>query len=491
VHDRLLALSTDASRAAAEAEAELRRLSLPEVLDACSADKRLPQRLVDKVEQVRAAGGLAALRALRGKCDALEADAAAAAGTADALLASEDESDAALMREYHDFDPEKLATGGNASSGLLGACRARLAQCRTRLRTAADVTKGLVNRLATGLPSLEAIEAPLEELQASLPHLDGTPLEAEPCVPALRKLLDDLDGLKADGAASLAAAHQAEQRQRGEAVQLGEGLLVHHLAGTLEEAMAELLASSGLEQLERDAKERSARRAELLRRLAEQARVFETARSDAHSYEARQAYLAKLRCATARPPAHPPACCSCLPRPRASSPVHPCLPTRSRGAEEALELQSGLKEGAAFYESVLHELTAVAEQASRISDRRERERAAFKRAVAARAAAPPPPPPPSATTGGRAQVAAATAFMAPSYPGAAPSYPTATPYAPQYHPAQAQPQPQPVVGLRQQPQPQSAPPKIGCCNCRRVFAVPAGSKIVACPYCGTHNRVPV
>ena len=66
---------------------------------------------------------------------------------------------------------------------------------------------------------------------------------------------------------------------------------------------------------------------------------------------------------------------------------------------------------------------------------------------------------------------------APSY-AAAPSYPTATPYAPQY---QAQPQ---------RPQPQSAPPKIGCCNCRKVFAVPAGSKIVACPYCGTHNRVP-
>ena len=150
------------------------------------------------------------------------------------------------------------------------------------------------------------------------------------------------------------------------------------------------------------------------------------------------------------------------------------------------------------------EISAVAEQAARISDRRERERAAFKRfaanQAAVRAAAPPPPPPPS-TTGGRAQVAAATAFMAPSntpsYPGAAsntpvvgvrqsaapsyaaaPSYPTATPYAPQY---QAQPQ---------RPQPQSAPPKIGCCNCRKVFAVPAGSKIVACPYCGTHNRVP-
>ena len=144
------------------------------------------------------------------------------------------------------------------------------------------------------------------------------------------------------------------------------------------------------------------------------------------------------------------------------------------------------------------EISAVAEQAARISDRRERERAAFKRFAANQAAvraAAPPPPPPSSTTGGRAQVAAATAFMAPSntpsYPGApsntpvvgvrqsaAPSYPTATPYAPQY---QAQPQ---------RPQPQSAPPKIGCCNCRKVFAVPAGSKIVACPYCGTHNRVP-
>ena len=182
----------------------------------------------------------------------------------------------------------------------------------------------------------------------------------------------------------------------------------------------------------------------------------------------------------------------------------PRLPTRSRGAEEALELQSGFQEGAAFYISVVREISAVAEQAARISDRRERERAAFKRFAANQAAvraAAPPPPPPSSTTGGRAQVAAATAFMAPSntpsYPGApsntpvvgvrqsaapsyaaAPSYPTATPYAPQY---QAQPQ---------RPQPQSAPPKIGCCNCRKVFAVPAGSKIVACPYCGTHNRVP-
>ena len=322
VHDRLLALSTTSKFDAMEVESELRRLSLPEVLDACSLDKRLPQRLVDKVEQVRAAGGLAALRTLRDKCDALEADAKGAAGTADALLAGEDESDAALMREYHFFDPEKLATGGHASSGLLTACRARLAQCRTRLRTAADVTKGLVNRLTTGMSSLEAIEAPLEELQAALPHLAGTPLEEEPCVPALRKLLDDLDGLKVDGAAALAAAHSAEQQGRGEAVQMAEGLLVHHLAGTLDEAMAELLASSGLEQLERDAKERSARRAELLRRLAEQARVFETARSDAHSYEARQAYLAKLRRATARPPAYPPACCSCAPRPRASSLAH-------------------------------------------------------------------------------------------------------------------------------------------------------------------------
>jgi hypothetical protein len=171
--------------------------------------------------------------------------------------------------------------------------RARLAQCRTRLRTAADVTRGLKSRLCAAEPGIEAIEAPLERLHASLPHLDGTPLEAEPCVPALRKLLDDLDGLKADGAASLAAAHAAEQQQRGSAVRLGEGLLLRQLAGTLEEAMAELLAP--LEAMERDAAERDVRRAELLHRLAEQARVFETARSDASSFEARQAYLAKLR----------------------------------------------------------------------------------------------------------------------------------------------------------------------------------------------------
>ena len=162
-----------------------------------------------------------------------------------------------------------------------------------------------------------------------------------------------------------------------------------------------------------------------------------------------------------------------------------CLPTLSRGAEEAIALHAGLKEGAAFYTSVVLELTATAQEASRISNQRYFERETFeKRADAAkRAAAAPPPPPPPAT--GRSQVAAATAFM-PSYPGAAPSqYPTA-----QAYPA-AQPQPRP----QSQPQPQphgggSAAPQIMCCNCRRVFQVPAGSKIVACPYCSTHNRVP-
>ena len=170
----------------------------------------------------------------------------------------------------------------------------------------------------------------------------------------------------------------------------------------------------------------------------------------------------------------------------------PRLPTRSRGAEEALELLSGFKEGAAFYTSVVRELSAVAEQAGRISDRRERERAAFKK----RAAAPPPPPPPS-TTGGRAQVAAATAFMAPSntpsYPGAASNTPVVgvrQSAAPSYAAAPSYPTANPYQTQLQRPQPQSAPPKIGCCNCRKVFAVPAGSKIVACPYCGTHNRVP-
>ena len=42
----------------------------------------------------------------------------------------------------------------------------------------------------------------------------------------------------------------------------------------------------------------------------------------------------------------------------------PRLPARSRGAEEALELQSGFKEGAAFYTSVVTKISAVAEQMS-------------------------------------------------------------------------------------------------------------------------------
>ena len=154
-----------------------------------------------------------------------------------ALLAAQDESDAALMRDFETFDPEQLASHGVASSTLLGACRARLAQCKTRLRTAADVTSGLKTRLNAAVGEAGAIEVPLEALHAALPHRDGTPLEVEPCVPTLHKLLDDLDGLKADSAASLAAAHAAEQQQQREA-HLGERLLQQQLAGTIEQATA-------------------------------------------------------------------------------------------------------------------------------------------------------------------------------------------------------------------------------------------------------------
>ena len=96
------------------------------------------------------------------------------------------------------------------------------------------------------------------------------------------------------------------------------------------------------------------------------------------------------------------------------------------------------------------------------------------------AAASPYPQPQQHAPSFQPYAQAAVAFQQPGAPAA---YPQAQPYgqqsrpqsAPQYAPVQASPR---------------APPKIMCYQCRRQFQVPAGSSIVACPYCQAHNRVP-
>jgi hypothetical protein len=70
-HERLHALSSAASEAAALAAQALRRHQLPEVLDACKADKRLPERLVAKIEQAKQKGDLAALTQKLERCERL------------------------------------------------------------------------------------------------------------------------------------------------------------------------------------------------------------------------------------------------------------------------------------------------------------------------------------------------------------------------------------------------------------------------------------
>lgn len=45
-----------------------------------------------------------------------------------------------------------------------------------------QVTARLRSRLDAALDSMVVLERPLETLEAALPHLDGTPLEDEPCV---------------------------------------------------------------------------------------------------------------------------------------------------------------------------------------------------------------------------------------------------------------------------------------------------------------------
>ena len=68
------------------------------------------------------------------------------------------------------------------------------------------LSSGLADRFASARDDVASLDPDEETLVAGLPHLDGTPLEEEPCVPALRTLLESLEGMKGDAAATLAAA---------------------------------------------------------------------------------------------------------------------------------------------------------------------------------------------------------------------------------------------------------------------------------------------
>ena len=333
----------------------------------------------------------------------------------------------------------------------------------------------------------------------------------------LRMLIDQLEQIKVDSAATVGAARSMADEQKGDET-IGEQLLRRGKGSDvpIETVLAEYMkpfseVQAGLGALQ-------ARRAVLFEQVRKQHELFVRARGAASSFEARQAYFRTL--------------------------LH--------GAEEVGELHAGLTEGRNFYQTIRAALKECVERAMEISDTRKDERrrliAATKfgsgqstssgaqaTAAAATTAAATSAAAMAATASQRPQAAAAPApplyssamsqpynpampyANAPSYPQQAypqqpypgqpypqqaypqqasasafaqpavaqPSYPQSTPRAPQ-QPAVAHAQP-----ARAQPQAAStAPKKIACYQCRQHFGVPPGSAVVACPFCRCHNRVP-
>jgi len=201
--------------------------------------------------------------------------------------------------------------------------------------------------------------------------------------------------------------------------------------------------------------------------------------------------------------------------------------TLLHGAEELTELHAGLSEGKAFYLAIVGSLRAAAEQATTISDQRNVERDhALAAANFGRTAPSSPPsqrqsggaPPPydqARSMGTQGSSGALSSGAYDGYPGSsyyAQQSVAAEPNWPGEQPGQASSVPR-AVARPVEPQwggsyggqtataravPVTSPPpaaaptpaKIACYGCRRQFGVPDNTAIVACPFCGSHNRVP-
>ena len=207
-----------------------------------------------------------------------------------------------------------------------------------------ETTKKQGERLDAALEEIELLTHSMDEIEGMMPHLDGTPLEQEPCVKALRKLIEDLYQIKDDSTAQMDVLREKAEYQQKDA-SLGEELVqaVKGGGGSRErsiDAVDEVLKRrmSEFEIIDADLGALHNRSSKLIKEVDVQKKLFEKATAKAKSYGARQEYFKKL--------------------------LH--------GAEELVELHAGLKEGCNFYAKILNQLRRAMQEASQISDQRRR-----------------------------------------------------------------------------------------------------------------------
>ena len=419
------------------------------------------------------------------------------------MLDEESKKDEQLLSDHPNLSA--VALQSLRSTYPLQACRSAVSDAAERLRKSVEVTKGLSTRMDAAMSDLFFLRQPVEEIEEQMPHLDGTPLAEEPCVLALRDLIEQLEQIKIDCAAMLGAARESADSQRSEMLSVIEQRVLVEGA-QVETVFATLLEP--FEQLRSSLDDVLQRRARLLDSIAVEHTRFTDAKGAASAYPAREDFFRRLL----------------------------------NGADEMVALHAGFTEGIGFYTTTCKQLEQHNKDALHISDLREQDRK--------RLASPPAAPTTSAPPASSSATAAphVTPSPYPSQPynpaqpyNAAQPYTPVQPYAqpsPAPYPQSANNRPPPYSAATQAPRPAHpsvvqayatphqppmatvtavgghsalptvssrpvappsarpassaapAPGKIACFQCRRHFGVPPGTKVVACPFCQSHNRVP-
>jgi len=266
-------------------------------MGACERDKRLPTGLEKEITDAKAKtgpkGAMHLLSKMFAECDDLSEETSMMFKVASEMLTSQDEADAMLLSEEPRVQLENLNT-----TATLTRLRKDIDSLKERMDKAEQVTRELRIRFHEAAPELGMIDKPLKDLESKMPHLDGTPLEVEPCVPALYALFEQLDELKAESAAAIAAAKALRDAacSADSLDTLGEEL--HRLSLSSSEVSLDAVVDErmeGFKAVSSDCDERQEKRVKLLKQVEEQHAIFKTAKCAATEFYERREYLGRAR----------------------------------------------------------------------------------------------------------------------------------------------------------------------------------------------------
>jgi chromosome segregation ATPase len=240
---------------------------------------RLPERLAKQIGDAKKLGDVQGLHSTRSACESLSEKATGLASLTENVLDAIADQDLEFQKKH-----EKVCLSAMASTDALVNCRSAVSVSRERLKTAGKVTAGLARRLDEATSEMAQLSKPIAEIESGIPHLEGTPLAQEPSVRELHSLLEQLEQIKVDTAATISAARAAADAQKAD-VWVGEIALRRDPKISAEAALAPL--REPFEQVRASLADLTARRSSLFQRVEAAHVQFEAARGAASSYVSR------------------------------------------------------------------------------------------------------------------------------------------------------------------------------------------------------------